>query len=47
MTEAVMEFFKEYLPKTIEGGFAIGVYVGAISALTGYVIKQAIGFFDK
>lgn len=47
MTEAVMEFLRVYLPKSIEAGFALGVFVGAIAALSGYAIKQALCFFDK
>lgn len=47
MTETVMEFLREYLPKSIEAGFAIGIFVGATAALSGYAIKQALGFFDK
>lgn len=47
MTEAVMEFVREYLPKSIEFGFGIGGFLGGIATVSGYAIKQALSFFDK
>lgn len=47
MTEAVMEFIREYLPKLSEAGVSLGGFIGALAVLSGYAIKQAISFFDK
>lgn len=43
----VMDFVKVYLPKLAESGTALGGFMGAVAFLTGYAIKQALGFFDK
>lgn len=47
MTEAVMEFIREYLPKVIGAGIPLGSVVGSIAVLTGYGIKQALRLFDR
>ena len=47
MTEACLEFAKQYMPDLILLGFGSGSLISIISILTGYSIKQALSFFDK
>lgn len=40
MTEAVMEFIKNYIPQMIGVGFAFGSIMSVIVILTSYVINK-------